>query len=375
MLTRARDAFLRSVGTNMFSGVTLGNWLRILRDNRFGIEAPFWPRAALITLGTMPNSLTATLERLWYGSNLARTEVPAPLFILGTWRSGTTHLHNLFARDPRFAYPNLYQVTCPLTFLLSERATAWLIDRVTPKRRPQDNVKISVNEPQEEDFAMCSLAGQANLMAWAFPRNSVFYDRYMTMELLSAEEIFRWKIGYLLFLRKLTYKYRRPLVLKSPANTGRVRTLLELFPDARFVHIHRNPYDVFRSTKHTMRTAGPWWQLQRINFADDDAINTHVIEQVKTLYDSYFEQRALIPAGRLHDICYEDLEREPIEQIRATYKALHLADFEEVEKLLSDYVCSIADYKKNVLPELPDDLRRQVHREWKRCFDEWGYAA
>src|SRR5262249_18446044 len=156
-----------------------------------------------------------------------------------------------------------------------------------------------------------------------------------------------------------------PLVLKSPSNTGRVRTLLELFPDARFVHIHRNPYDVFRSTKHTMRTAGPWWQLQRINFADDDAINAQIIEQVKTLYDIYFEQRGLIPAGRLHDVGYEDLEREPIEQVRATYQALGLPDFEEVEKRLIDYVASIADYKKNVLPDLPDNLRREVHREWK----------
>lgn len=375
MLTQARDAFLRSVGTNMFSGMTLGNWLRILRVNRFRIDVPFWPRAALITLGTVPNSLIAPLERLWYGRHTARMEVPAPLFILGTWRSGTTHLHNLFAQDPRFAYPNLYQVTCPLTFLLSERSTAWMIDKVTPKRRPQDNVKISANEPQEEDFAMCSLAGQANLMAWAFPRNTTFYQRYMTMRELSAEELSRWKVDYLLFLKKLTHKYHRPLVLKSPANTGRVATLLELFPDARFVHIHRNPYDVFRSTKHTMRTAGPWWQLQRINFADDDAINTQLIKQVKALYDSYFEQRTLIPAGRLHDICYEDLERDPIEQIRATYNALDLPDFAEVEKQLSDYLASIADYKKNLLPEMPDSLRRQVHREWKRCFEEWGYAG
>src|SRR5262249_26587767 len=162
----ARDAFLRNVGANMFSGVTLGNWLRILGDNRFCIDLPFWPRAALITLGAMPNSLAAAVEQLWCGRSVARTEIPPPLFILGTWRTDTMHLHNLLAQDSRFAYPNLSQVTCPLTFLLSERSTAWMIDRVTPKRRPQDNVKIGVNEPQEEDFAMCSMAGQANLLTW-----------------------------------------------------------------------------------------------------------------------------------------------------------------------------------------------------------------
>ena len=148
-----------------------------------------------------------------------------------------------------------------------------------PKQRPQDAVKIGVNEPQEEDFAMCSLSGQANLLAWAFPRNAPFYDRFMTMADLSAAELARWKASYQHFLKKLTYKYGRPLVLKSPANTGRIKTLLELFPDARFVHIHRNPYDVFRSVKHTLRTAGPWWQLQRMNYEDDEAIDTQLIDR------------------------------------------------------------------------------------------------
>ena len=122
VLTRWRDAFLRNFGTNSFSGVTLGQWLQVLRDNRFSIDPSFWPRAALITLGAMPNSLVALAEQWRFGPAIDRTEIKPPLFILGAWRSGTTHLHNLLAVDDRFAYPNLYQVTYPNTFLLSERA-------------------------------------------------------------------------------------------------------------------------------------------------------------------------------------------------------------------------------------------------------------
>src|SRR5438105_2951970 len=142
-----RVACFRNVGTNMFSGVTLGNWLRLLRDNHFAIDRPFWPRAALTTLGAFPNTLAAIAEKWWYRRAIERTEIEPPVFILGAWRSGTTHLHNLLSVDRRYGYPNLYQVTCPLTFLLTERATAWLIDLVSPKHRPQDAVKIGVNEP------------------------------------------------------------------------------------------------------------------------------------------------------------------------------------------------------------------------------------
>lgn len=370
-----REAILRSIGTNMLSGITLGNWLRMLRDNRFAIDPRFWPRALLITLSSVPNSFVALAEQRRYARALESTKIQTPVFILGTWRSGTTHLHNLLSLDNRFGFPNVYQVTYPRTFLLTERTTAWFMNLCSPKQRPQDAVKIGAYEPQEDDFAMCSLSGQANLLGWAYPRNAPFYDRYATMENLSEEELTRWKAGYELFLKKLSYKFDRPLVLKSPANTGRVKTLLELFPDARFVHINRNPYDIFRSTKHTLHKAGPWWQLQNRNYHDDEGIDAQVLEMVKTLYDRYFEQRSLIPSGRLHDMAFTDLERDPVGQIRKTYESLGLPDFAEVEPRLTGYVNSLAGYKKNSFSDLPDGLRKRVHQAWRPYFDAWGYAA
>ncbi len=372
---RLRDSFLRNFGANTFSGVTLGNWVRVLCDNRFAIDLPFWPRVALITLGAFPNTLVAFAEKWRYGRTIDQAEIQPPLFVLGAWRSGTTHLHNLLAQDDRFAYPNLFQVTYPHQFLLSERATAWIIDLCVPRRRPQDAVKMGINQPQEEDFAMCSLAGQANLLAWAFPRNAAFYHRYMTMAGLLSAELSRWKLSYQYFLKKLTVKYGRPLILKSPANTGRIKTLLELFPAAKFIHIHRNPYDIFRSIEHTLHTAGPWWQLQRINYQDHDAIHTQIIDQIKTLYDGYFAACSLIPRGRLHHIAFADLERDAVGELRRAYDVLGLPDFQPVEERLQSYVNSISGYQKNVFNELPLELRKRVHREWRPYFDEWGYAA
>jgi hypothetical protein len=371
---RWRDVIIRGIGPGAFSGATLGSWLRVLRDNHFSIDWPFWPRAALTTLQAVPNTLGAFLEHCWFGRAIDRTQIEPPLFVLGAWRSGTTHLHNLLAVDDRFAFPNLYHVTCPRTFLMFERMTSRFISRFIPKHRPQDAVKFGINEPQEEEFAICALTGQASMICMGFPRNVAFYERFLTMAELPPAELARWKKWYQYFLRKLTYKYQRPLILKSPANTSRIKLLLEMFPDAKFVHIRRNPYDVLRSAKHTLLTAGPWWQLQRTDY-DDDQMNTQLIRQMKTLYDGFFAQRSLIPPGRLHEIAFEDLERDPLGQIRGCYEALQLPDFEYVKGPLTAYVDSIADYKKNVIKELPDDLRQQVRCACRQSFDEWGYAA
>ncbi len=98
-----REAFLVRFGAGAFTGITLGRWLRVLRDNRFAVDRPYWGRAALITLASIPNTMLAAWENWFYGRMIRDTSVTAPLFILGIWRSGTTHLHNLLTQDDRFA--------------------------------------------------------------------------------------------------------------------------------------------------------------------------------------------------------------------------------------------------------------------------------
>jgi hypothetical protein len=371
-LARWRDALMRSAGAGAFSGVTLGAWFSVLRENHFAVDLPYWPRVAAITLGAIPNTFVSACERLIYGRRVAAIDVPPPVIILGAWRSGTTHLHNLFAVDDRFAYPNLYQVACPKTFLLTERGTAPLMNWLVPAHRPQDNVKLSVTEPQEDEFALCSMTGHSSLLTMAFPRNAPFHERFLSLGELSPRELEQWKAALVHFAKKLTYKYRRPLVLKSPGHTCRIDVLRELFPGAKFVHIHRNPYDVFRSAKHTLETAGPWWQFQRAREEADG--DESVLRQTRALYDGFFLQRDSIPAGHFHEIAFEALERDPVAQMAKAYEALALPDFAAVKPRVRRYVESLSGYRKNAFPPLPEPLRARIATEWRRCFEEWGYA-
>ncbi len=60
-------------------------------------------------------------------------------------------------------------------------------------------------------------------------------------------------------LRKLTVRHgsEKRLVIKSPVHTARVALLLKLFPDAQFIYIHRNPYEVFQSCVNMAGTSQP----------------------------------------------------------------------------------------------------------------------
>jgi hypothetical protein len=359
-------------GPGMLAGVTLGDWLALLRENGFRVSPVCLPRAATITWWSLFNSLGRWAEERRHGAAIDAAVVPPPLFVLGHYRSGTTLLHDLLAVDERFGWPNLYQTLYPYTFLSTEAVGSKLLRLFSPAHRPQDNMKLDPAEPAEDEFAMCVWGAMSPYLAWAFPRNAAHYDRFLTFGRATPDEVSRWRRVMTAFVRKLTVKYGRPLVLKSPTHTCRVRLLLEMFPGARFVHIHRNPYDVFRSGRHLYATILPLVRLQRHEGIDWEG---RMIEQYKEMHEAFFAQRGLIPAGCYHEMAFEALEQDPVGQVRAAYEALGLPDFAVAEPKLREYVRSIAGYRKNAYRELDRDSRQRVAREWGRCFEEWGYPT
>ena len=118
----------------------------------------------------------------------------------------------------------------PHTFLTTEevnsRRFAWMV----PDRRPMDNMRLSFQAPQEDEFAPCLMSLRSPYLGVSFPRREDYYARYLTFRGVPPDEVDAWKSAFLLFLRKLTFKYQKPLVLKSPPHTARIRMLLELFP-------------------------------------------------------------------------------------------------------------------------------------------------
>lgn len=362
-----------SLAHNYLAGITAGDWWRLLRENRFEVDACYWHRAAFITLASVMNSVHRGRDERQYAAEVADVEVPPPLFILGHWRTGTTHLHNLLSLDTdQFAYANTYQVVNPHTFLTTEdvniRRFAWMV----PDRRPMDNVRLSFDAPQEDEFAPCLMTLLSPYLGVSFPRRDEYYARYLTFRDAPSHEVEAWKAALLLFLRKLTFKYRKPLVLKSPPHTARIRLLLGMFPGARFVHIHRHPIDVFQSFRHYFDTAGWHTYLQR---PDVDAIDDRIIRRYTVLHDAYFEERSLIPKGQFHELRFSDLERDPVGQVRQTYEALGLDGFDRLAPKLEREVAALAGYRRNTFPPLDPLVRDRVARAWQRSFTEWGYTG
>ncbi len=307
------------------------------------------------------NSVATRAVARRYGAAVAATPVVAPVFILGQYRSGTTHLHELLSLDRRFASPTRFEAFNPRTFLGTE---PWLAPLVEPFMLPR--------RVQEDEIAPLVMTGLSPYMDWCFPGGDPGYGRTLTFREADPAEVAAWSAAYSWFLKALTLKAGsgRTLLLKSPPHTARVRLLLSLFPDARFVHIRRDPYAVFVSTLGLLKALRPVFRLRRgpreINV--DAVLRTYI-----AIDEAYASDRSLIPPGQLVEIAFEDLERDRLGQVRAIYDGLALGDFQEARPALEAYLATIAGYQKNPHPTLDDATRRRVAEAWSRSFQAWGY--
>lgn len=362
---------MTTFGPGMLAGCTFSGWLSLLRDPELTIDAACLPRAAAITLQSLRNSLVSRFERARYDAAVRQTVLKPPLFILGHWRSGTTHLHQLIAQDSRFGFPNAYQASFPHVFLTTERLDRRWMSALLPRERPMDNMELSLSAPSEDEFALGAATLCSPCLAWTFPRQRHRFEKYLSFQEAAPGEVARWREALVYFLKKVQWRCGHPLVLKSPPHTARIRLLRAIFPDAKFVHIHRDPYRVFQSSQRTLTLLLEWHRLQRPGPLDMD---DWVLRQYRTMYDAFFEQRALIPASNFYEMGFEKLEQDPIGELRSMYEALGLPDFSVCEPAVRRYLKSLSGYQKNTFSELPEGLKNRISTSWARCFDEWGYS-
>lgn len=311
-------------------------------------------------------------EKLRWGRSVRATRIEeAPLFLLGFGRSGTTHLHNLMWQDSRFGGVTNYQASMHSVALMGKNWLPRLLAGQMPKTRPMDNVAVALDGPQEEEMAMMNATHHAPLHVTSFPRAAPgLYDRYVTDLGRDVEATQGWKKAYMEVLQKATIlSGGKRLVLKTPPNTGRVGVLLDMFPDARFVNIVRNPYPVYQSMRNMYRKTLPGAVLQEIDW---DEIDAWIIHAYRVQMQKYLDQREMIPEGHLIEIRYEDLDEKPMETLGEIYRVLELGDFQDQEDRLKSYIDSLGHYEKNSF-EFPRDVIETVNANWGFAFDAFGY--
>jgi len=352
-----------------WDGMGVRGWFRVLVKNRFAVSPRRIPMAALISGLSFFNSSLGALQWLVYGRKIARTQlVEDPIFIIGHWRSGTTLLHEYLVLDSRHTYPDTYACFAPLHHLASRRVFAPMLAGLLPDRRPMDNMPAGWDHPQEDEFALCNLGVPSPYLVCAFPKK-VQDPEYLDLQGVAAKDVARWKAALLWFLKTLTVRNPKRVVLKSPPHTARIKTLLEMFPQARFLHIYRDPYVVFPSTVNLWKRLA---EDQGLQIVADDHFDEQIFENFNRMYGALDRDRPLIGPSRFSEVSYEQLVADPVGQMRRIYEELDLGEFDALQPRLEQYVAGHANYQRNRW-ELSPELRDRIAKHWGWFSERYGY--
>jgi hypothetical protein len=353
----------------VWEGMDCFAWLRMLAANRFAVGLPYWYIAAIASANSVTNTAFRWVTNARFGERVKATRVAPPLFVVGHWRTGTTLLHELLIRDERFGFPDMQDCFNPNHALLTGDFFKRHLRFLLPSKRPMDNMHMGWERPQEDEFALALLGLPSTYTDFAFPNEPPMHPGALDLSGLSSAQLARWKRVFVRFLKEVTLRTGKPLVLKSPPHTARIPVLLELFPDAKFVHIVRDPRAVYSSTMKL------WLSLARTHGLQKPVwpgLEDKVLREFRVIYDRLEEARPLLKPGQFAEVRYEELVKNPVAELEKVYAALGLDDFAAARPRVEEYLRQNANYETN-RHELTPEQAARVEERWGEVIRRYGY--
>lgn len=260
--------------------------------------------------------------------------IEAPIFVVANPRSGTTLLHRLLSLDnERFTSLRLWQTIVPtvtgyrLVAVLA-RIDGWLgrpVGRLLRwiERRALggwDGVHNTGLDAYEEEECYFFYMWASPAVWFAFPDRERLGQIGMLDELPAATragvmQTHRTSIQRHLFATGTGARF----LTKNVLCTGRLRSMLDVYPDARFVYLVRNPDEAVPSTASMFsmptRFLAPGAEQDVARMWGDLAVR---------FYEHAEEVSATLPADRFVTIRYEDLVEDPVGTVRQVYDRLQI---------------------------------------------------
>lgn len=284
--------------------------------------------ANLTPLGrlTAREQLVALLENLLYierdrqsSPDIELRQISSPVFIVGLPRTGTTVLHNLMALDTTVRTPLTWEVMYPASAAATPdesrqakrravRRLAWA-DRLMPDLKrihpigadlPQECVAITAQVFSSALFH--TLHRVPSYQDW-FENDSqtLAFDMHhrMLQHLQGSRGGDRW-------------------VLKNPAHLFSLTPLIDRYPDARLIQLHRDPL-------RTMSSIASLNTVLRRTFSDE--VDPHEIgrdwcDRWARALLRFMDKRDTLPSDGFIDIAHEEISAEPLAAIEKIYDFL-----------------------------------------------------
>lgn len=143
---------------------------------------------------------------------------------------------------------------------------------------------------------------------------------------------------------------------------------MDMFPGALYIHIVRNPYELYPSYIHLLSTLTRNFGMQDITPRE---LEDGAVLMYQRIMRKYLSERHLIPDDRFVEIRFEDLREDPLGILERVYRHLGL-NWENAQSAIAAYAATLSSYRQNRYPD-GEHVQRQVDAHWGFAVEEWQY--
>lgn len=251
---------------------------------------------------------------------LLKRPIERPIFVMGMPRTGTTLLSNLFATDPSLRSPLTWEIDDPIP---PPKADALRTDPRALARLEMEKKMLAAHPEMGKYYRNSAI----------YPNECMFFMIHDFKGLLweGRGELRRYR-DWLFNEADLTstYEYHKRFLqllqadapgtwnLKMPSHALWLDTLLKVYPDARLIWAHRDPYTATGSFCSLMSLS-----MRASTQKDRSAwISENYPWQAQEHADRIMDFRDRHGEDRIVDLHYAELMRAPIPTMRKLYDAL-----------------------------------------------------
>lgn len=313
----------------------------------------------LFLFGMTTTWFSFLLDYIFFPS-FRKQKIKRPIFIIGNFRSGSTLLHRLMAKDKEnFRCFKTWEIY--LAPAIAQRKffkALGLIDRLLgyPLRSLIKNFedrtfgpirlhKIGLFEPEEEEGILLYI-WNSFFIRYLFPVKEEFAPFDFFDRIIPAPRRRRIMRFYYRCVQRLLFAHggQGTLLSKNPCFSPKVMSLRETFPDARFIYLVRDPIETCMSKLSWFSVCFNFFNscLEKYPFKHE------TIELMKLWYSYPVEFLKTLPKRRYLIIRYDDFVKDPEKTVKRIYEHFDLRLFPTFRKVLKEDCRKARQYRSSL---------------------------
>lgn len=250
-----------------------------------------------------------------------------PVFIVGSGRSGTTIFHEALSQDEQFRVVKRWEAMFPCpppveeTYLTDPRIEKahqliTLPERIAPEWKTM-HAQAGDLPVECIEFLYLTFLSEVYYCAFQIPS---YVDYFRKQDI---GETFEW---HKRILKLLQWKYKKPhWLLKGPTHMPVLPQLLEAYPDAKLIFMHRDQVTTTDSVVNVQGTIY-WWRT-------DDPWSGGMLDDVMMvegrvkMWDRIIRwmEDGTIPKGQFANVIYQEFCADPMAAIGGAYQEIGLS--------------------------------------------------